>query len=75
MTNWFTEYPNNVVDVLSISLLAATVMEHLPQAVSLVSLVWLAIRISETCTIRALASKLRRRSFTRADCILKGGER
>lgn len=75
MTFWLNDYPNNIWDVLSISLLLAAITENVPQITALVTLFWVVIRISETCTMRSLARKIfRRPPLNRADCIMKMGE-
>lgn len=75
MTVWFNDYPNNIWDVLSVSLLLAALTENLPQITALLTLVWVAIRISETCTMRTVVRWLfRLKHQSRADCIMKMGE-
>lgn len=75
MTVWFSDYPNNIWDVLSVSLLLAALTENLPQITALLTLVWVAIRISETCTMRTVVRWMfRRKHQSRADCIMKMGE-
>lgn len=75
MTTWLNDYPNNIWDMLSISLLLGAITENVPSITAFVTLFWVVIRISETCTARALVRKLlRRKGQTREDCIMKMGE-
>ena len=75
MTTWLADYPNNIWDMLSISLLIAALTENLPQITALLTLVWVAIRISETCTVRALTRRIFfRKRIDLAYCIMKMGE-
>lgn len=75
MTNWLADYPNNIWDVLSISLLLGAITENVPSITAFVTLFWVLIRIGETCTFRTAWRKvLRRKGQSREDCIMKMGD-
>jgi len=64
----------NVLDVLSIMVILATLTQYLPPIASALSIIWLGIRIAETCTVREWVAKIKKRHFSRADCLMKGGQ-
>jgi hypothetical protein len=65
--NTFEHIPSGVkasADILSFSVILGTLFNHLPSIAAGLSIVWSAIRIYETRTVRSLLAKLQPR-FTR----------
>ena len=58
MTN-FTEDAKHLIDVLSIATVIGTLIDMLPSVAALFTIVWTAIRIIETDTVRGLINRIR----------------
>ena len=57
---WYKEVPTlekHLIDIASVTTVAATVTNHLPSAAAILTLVWTIIRIYETETVRSLLGK------------------
>ena len=61
-------------DVLSFSLILLSLTELLPPIAAILSIVWIGIRIVETCTVRSWIAKVRGQPFSWTDCLGDGGD-
>ena len=56
------DHAKTIIDVSSITVVLATLVEWLPAAAALASLIWSLIRIYETETVQKLVGKCRKQS-------------
>jgi hypothetical protein len=55
----FTEDAKHLIDALSIATVIGTLVEMLPSVAAIFTIVWTAIRIIETDTVRGLINRIR----------------
>lgn len=56
-------------DATAVALILTTLTQVLPPLAALLSVIWVTIRILETCTVRRWAARLRRRAFSTDECL------